>query len=144
MTFGQGQCLPSLNHSVTSFGFFHICVPLAALFPCMGQCAQEIVKGGFRLHHHPHCPLLDSQHHCLLTCHINFSASVCTSVERGICLMELFGGVNPLQMEERNRQNRNSVWHVISAIDLSSLLLPLPPAPRFKTRAVPVVPTVVL
>lgn len=59
--------------------------------------------------------------------------------------MELFGGVNPLQMEERNRQNRDRVWHVISAIDLSSLLLlMLPPAPRFKTRAVPVVPAVVL
>lgn len=30
----------------------------------------------------------------------------------GIYLTELFGEVNPLQVEEGNRQNKNSVWHV--------------------------------
>lgn len=71
MTFGQGQRLPSLNHSVTSFGFFHICAPLAVLFPCTGQCVREIVKRGLRL--------LESQRPFFLTHHTDFSASVLAS-----------------------------------------------------------------
>lgn len=34
--------------SLTSFGFFHIRVPLAVLFPCTGQCAQAAVRGDGR------------------------------------------------------------------------------------------------
>lgn len=133
MTFGQGQCLPSLNHSVTSFGFFHICVPLAAFFPCTGQCVQEIVKGGFRPHHHPHCPLLESQRPCFPACRTDSSASASACVERGSYFIELFGGVHPLQVEERSRQNSVCTEGVCDGRAPRSL-----PLSWFKTGAVSV------
>lgn len=39
LTFGQGQCL---LESLASFGFFHLCVPLAVLFPHTRRQQKEL------------------------------------------------------------------------------------------------------
>lgn len=102
--------------SLTSFGFFHIRVPLAVLFPCMGQCAQEAVKGGQRSPSSMESPVpLPVPSLPCLSCH-HLCTSVSTSVESG-CLPHRTVWSNEIIVKQKKvtKPNKTSGWHIMSA-----------------------------